>query len=149
MWPAQTIYGSNRQIDVFHVFYVYIFFMRWTWLFVNFNLLWIYSHAPFKIWIILQTCPDTLLSQSHLGGQDSWFGILLKHSGRGRNAKTALYCWYPVINLDWEKALSFCSQLLPLTGLEFVSFYSTMFDVFCVKISLVCVKYFVHNINLK
>ena len=75
-------------------FMFFMFFMRWTWLFVNFNHLWIYSHAPFKIWIILQTCADTLLSQSHLGGQDSWFGILLKHSGRGRNAKTALYCCY-------------------------------------------------------
>ena len=45
--------------------------------------------------------------------------------------------------------LSFCSQLLLLTSLEFVFFYSTMFDVFCVKISLICVKCFDHNINLK
>ena len=58
-------------------------------------------------------------------------------------------CTYRVINLDWEKVLSFCSQLLLLTSLEFFFFYSTMFDVFHVKISLVCVKYFVHNINLK
>ena len=56
---------------------------------------------------------------------------------------------YRVINLDWEKVLSFCSQLLLLTSLEFVFFYSTMFDVFCVKISLICVKCFDHNINLK
>ena len=44
---------------------------------------------------------------------------------------------YRVINLDWEKVLSFCSQLLPLTGLEIVFFCSAMFDVFCIKILLV------------
>ena len=44
---------------------------------------------------------------------------------------------YRVIKLDWEKVLSFSSQLLRLTGLEFVFFNSTIFDVFCVKISLV------------
>ena len=56
---------------------------------------------------------------------------------------------YRVINLDWEKVLSFCSQMLLLHDLELIFPYSTMSDVFCVKISLVCVKYFVHNINLK
>ena len=56
---------------------------------------------------------------------------------------------YRVINLDWEKVLSFCSQLFLLTGLEIVFFCSTMFDIFCIKILLVWVKYFVHNINLK
>ena len=44
---------------------------------------------------------------------------------------------YRVINLDWEEVLSFCSQLLLLTGLEIVFFCSTMFDVFCIKILLV------------
>ena len=56
---------------------------------------------------------------------------------------------YRVINLDWEKVLGFCSQLLLLIGLEFVFFYSAIFDVFCVRILLVWVKYFVHNINVK
>ena len=41
---------------------------------------------------------------------------------------------YRVINLDWEKVLSFFSPLLLLTGLEFVFFYRTMFDIFCIKI---------------
>ena len=56
---------------------------------------------------------------------------------------------YRVINLDWEKVLSFCSWLLLLTGMKFAFFHSNMFDVFCDKISLVWVKYFVHNINFK
>ena len=56
---------------------------------------------------------------------------------------------YRVINLDWEKVLSFNPQMYLLKDLELIFLYSTMFDVFCVKISLVCVKYFVHNINLK
>ena len=34
---------------------------------------------------------------------------------------------------DWEKVLNFCAQLLLLTGLEFVFFYSTMFEVFVSK----------------
>ena len=71
------------------------------------------------------------------------------NSIEGSKGSRNLSSSYQVINLDCEKLLSFCSQLLLLTGLEFVFFYSTMFDVFCVKISLVWVKYFVHNINLK
>ena len=39
--------------------------------------------------------------------------------------------------------------MLLLKDLESIFLYSTMFDVFCVKISLVCVKYFVHKIGLK
>ena len=57
--------------------------------------------------------------------------------------------YYRVINLDWEKVLSFCSQLFLLTRLELIFFYSTLFDFFCVKISLVRVFFFIHNINLK
>ena len=56
---------------------------------------------------------------------------------------------YRVFNLDWEKVLSLCSQILLLNDLTLIFLCSTMFDVFCAKISLVCVKYFVHNINLK
>ena len=54
-----------------------------------------------------------------------------------------------VINLDGEKVWGFSSQLFLLIDLGFVLFYSTMFDVFCVKISLVWFKHFVHIINLK
>ena len=56
---------------------------------------------------------------------------------------------YRVINLDWKKVLSLYSQMLHLNDLELIFLYSTMFDVFCVQILLVCVNYFVHNINLK
>ena len=56
---------------------------------------------------------------------------------------------YRVINLDWEKVLSFYSQMLLFKYLELNFLYSTMFDIFCVKISLICVKYFLRNISLK
>ena len=48
-----------------------------------------------------------------------------------------------------RKILSFYSQMLLFNDLELIFFCSTMFDVFCDKISLVWVKFFVHNIDLK
>ena len=45
--------------------------------------------------------------------------------------------FYRVINLDREKMLSFCSQLLFFTGLDFVFFIVLSLTFFCVKISLV------------
>ena len=56
---------------------------------------------------------------------------------------------YRVFNLDWEKVLSFYSQMLLFNDLELIFLCSTMFDIFCGKILLVWVKYFVHNIDLK
>ena len=62
---------------------------------------------------------------------------LIKAAELEDKCKGAAQVKYRVINLDWEKVLSFCSQLLLLTGLELVFFYSNMFDVFCIKILLV------------
>ena len=64
-------------------------------------------------------------------------------------SKKRFFGLYRVINLDCEKVLSFYSQMLLLNDLELIFLCRTMFDVFSVKISLICVKYFLRNISLK
>ena len=68
---------------------------------------------------------------------------------RPKNLRWVSFGRYRVINLDCEKVLSFYSQMLLLNDLELIFLCSTMFDIFCVKISLICVKYFLRNISLK
>ena len=52
-----------------------------------------------------------------------------------RVIETAFSYYYRVINLNWQKVLSFCCYVHYLTNLEAPVSWSTMFDVFCVQIS--------------